>query len=625
MSKKLPVPAVVQPVGFVHVFANEVAEILAIIRPFVAWPLLAIGAALLHHFWADSIYVTSFLGVSCVLVCVLVWTVTHYVEMPKFVHTVLTAVIVATVLAMVDVLGWNKTSLFAVLMVLPMVCLTWSIRGAIYEREQSKGQHLSSFFEQAGLPQTHMKLPKKEKQSLFSRMKATPEAEIVAADTGRQRRPSIDRRVTGTVHLPPGGIPDDVITNLRRVESAAGYPPGTLIVTPNTDHAGVGDVVMSDPRTIKNPVPYPGPSFIGGSIADPISVGLYQDGTETELTFIEMQLQIMGQTGSGKSLGAAWSSLAEIITRDDVIVWAVDVTKGMQTLGPLAPAIHRIATDNDEAKQLLFDVQAMIKPRTNYLAEKGLSKWQRGCGLKYRVVWLEEVPDIMKAVGKTGLDAWVRAIKAARSAGITFVWSLQRSDFSQVPTITRGQGARWCFGVADQKEAAFGLSTAQVAAKCEPQLWGSRKPGMSYLDAPSVPEGKIPIPLRTWYWGEDDSIIKAHALKFPASDKIDDHIALAILAGGDSESDEILTSHDPKPMGVSGGSSKREDASAAREVVRAWLVAHKDRMITAEDIPAMIEGTGYKRAWGYKAMREFTAEGFLTKTEDGNNYQWKVN
>jgi hypothetical protein len=473
------------------------------------------------------------------------------------------------------------------------------------------------------LPDTHMKVPKPDKKkkgkSWFRREAAEATPEDLMPE-GKQRMAAVGQRVTGTVHLPPGGIPDDVVKNLRRVESAGGYPPGTFTVTQNTDHAGIGDVVMSDPRVISKPVPWRGPSYLGRSIAAPLSVGVYQDGTEIEFPILGTQLQIMGQTGSGKSLGAGWSTLSEVITRHDAIVWGIDVTKGMQTLGPLAPALHRLATDDDEARQLLTEVHALIKPRTNYLADKGLPSWQEGCGINYLVIWLEEVPDIMTGIGKTGKETWIRSIKAARSAGISFVWSLQRSDFTQISTIVRGQGGKWCFGVADDKEAKFGLSTAQVAAKCEPQLWSNRKPGMSFIDVPGIQEDKIPMAGRTWYFGPDDSIIKAHALNYPASDRPYDDIMKSVL--GMSTAGTTLNI----PLAV-----KPVDPDAvmttdqARTHVRAWLMSHKDEDITGKNIPEMIEGTGRERTWGYKAMREFVAEGLVTKQElDDKTYLWRV-
>ena len=629
MAKKVIVEQPQPQVGYAHVFANEIGETIAIIRPFVVWPLLAIGAALLHHFWADSYYAITFLVMSAVLIPVLVWHVSKHHTIAEFLHIVLTSVLIAGILGMVDLFGWTKATAFAMLFAVPMICLTWSIRGGIAARDEAKGQHLGGFFDAAGLPDTHIKLPKKEKPKAGAVSKWWNRGEEpVAAEEplpdGKQRKAADQRRLTGTVHLPPGGVPDDVVKNLRRVESAAGYPPNTLSVTQNPDHAGIGNVVMSDPRIIKKLIPYPGPSHVGGSIASPISVGLYQDGTEVEFDVPGNQVQVMGQTGSGKSLGAGWGTLAEVVTRYDVAVWAIDVTKGYQTLGPLETALHRLATEDDSACELLEDVQRLIKPRTNYLAENGLSKWQKDCGLQYMMIWLEEVPDIVRAVGPKGKEAWMRSVKAARSAGIGFWWSLQRADFREIPTITRGQAGKWCFGVSDEKEAKFGLTTIQQAAGCQPQLWGRNQPGTSYIDIPGIPVEHVSMPMRAWYWGEDATRIKAHAEQYPASARPYDAVTMALFE--DNAKVPLFPATSPVKIPMVKPDPEKIPIDDARAKVRAWLLKNKDRTITAADIPEMIKGTGFTRTWGYKVMRELTAQEFLERTtkDDGVTYLWKV-
>lgn len=642
MAKGKKIAATNGPVEPIHVFAGELAEIIAIIKPFFIWPLVIIGAFLLHHFWADCNYVLAFVAAVTVAIPVLIATVTKNLDVPQFIHTVLTCIIVGGILGAVDVLGWHSATVFAMLMVVPALCLTWSVRGAIADRELERGQHLSNFFEQAGLPDTHIKVHKKPKKpkrnwrNWRGGFAPDPEPETIAMPDGKQRRPKVDTRVTGTVHLPPGGIPDDVVDNARRVESAAGWPPGTIQVTPNIDHAGVGDVIISDPRTIKEPTYYPGSSYIGASMEDTISVGVYQDGTECEFAIPETQIQIMGQVGSGKSLGGGWSIMGECITRYDAVIWAIDITKGYQTLGPLSTALHRIGTTPDEAISILEDTHALIKPRTNYLAEHGLSKWRKGCGLNYLVVWIEEVPDVIRALGEPGKQAWIRTVKAARSAGITVVWSLQRADFKEAPTITRGQAVKMCFGVSDTKESQFGLSSVQKTGGCQPELWGQRQPGMCYLDAPGIPESYVPMALRTFYWGEDDSLIRAHASKFPASARVYDPVMKAVLEGtaqpstptrgrarhfAEPEEDEMPeveeTPEEPdKPTKL--------DPDTARKHMRMWLRDHAGQTVHNADFAEVRKEVGYGYAWGYKVMHEFERAGLVEKVKLDDGPGWKV-
>src|SRR5690348_8699414 len=232
--------------------------------------------------------------------------------------------------------------------------------------------------------------------TLLRRKGAAPAAPVSTYDGPVKRiRPS--RNVYATIELPDGMGVDDLTANkaganmLQKIEAAAGWPPDTMTVYPNMDNARYADVILSDPRILRKPVRWEGPSWTNGaSIADSISIGMYQDGTECEVEVPATQIQVMGQVGSGKSLGGAWNALGEMITRHDAVVWAIDIKKGLQTLGPLVPGLHRVATTPADAIDLLRDANNLITPRTNYLSSDGLGKWSRGCGINYLIVWIEE-------------------------------------------------------------------------------------------------------------------------------------------------------------------------------------------------------------------------------------------
>jgi hypothetical protein len=245
---------------------------------------------------------------------------------------------------------------------------------------------------------------------------------------------------------------------------------------------------------MRKALPWEGPSRSGTSISLPLEPGLWQDATRVQYVITGHHLMIMGMSGSGKSFGAAWSLLSELVTRHDVAVLAADVTKGEQSFGPLRPALHLFETTKESARALLTAVHAAIRPRTDFLAERGYQKWQEDCGLTYVVVWLEEAPDIIDSLGDKGRERWLSSLKAARSAGITFVISLQRADWTQLPTLARGQLAKLCMGVENAHDAAFGLSEAQQARNCQPELWATSQPGMAYLHAPGIPDDRIAMP-----------------------------------------------------------------------------------------------------------------------------------
>ncbi|GAA4221625.1 hypothetical protein FHR32_005159 [Streptosporangium album] len=336
-------------------------------------------------------------------------------------------------------------------------------------------------------------------------------------------------KVEGDVQLEQGKqTADDLQKKVAYVESGVGLPPGSITTAIDPDDASKAKVTISDPRVMKKPIAWPGPSRPGGSIADALRVGLWQDLDEAMHIIVGHHVQFMGMTGAGKSIGGAWNYLGEIVTRADVAVFAVDITKGKQTLGPLEEALHRLETTKAGAKALLGEIQSKVKERTDQLSAKGLQKWKKGCGLTYWVLWIEEFPDVYDALTDAEQEQFLSLLKAIRSAGGTVVMSLQRSDYTQMPTLARGQLAKMCFGVDSSSDASFGLSERQQDANARPELWTNAQPGMAYLDAPSIPEERVAMPLRTYAWGisgekfDDERAnaeMRAHAAAYPAAAK----------------------------------------------------------------------------------------------------------
>lgn len=528
-----------------------------------------------------------------------------------------------------------------------IVCAGWNIRTVIREKQGLSGvtDRLSFLFEQD-----------KDKAGLDGARMATVK--------------SGERKIEAVMALPAGQkVVADIQKKTEHIEGAMGLPPGTMTFTSDPDRADHARVTLSDARIMRNPIPWPGPSRPGASIAEPVRPGVWQDGDDVAHTVLEHHFQVMGKTGSGKSIGAAWDYLAEIITRHDVAVFAADITKGEQSLGPLRPALHRFETTKAGVRSLIGDIHAQLKPRTDWLSQRGYVNWKPGCGLAYWVIWLEEFPDIGEALGDKGMDTFLKLLKAVRSAGGTIVMSLQRSDWTQMPTIARGQLANLCFGVANSADAAFGLSEAQDDAGARPELWGSNQPGMAYLDAPSIDPARIAMPLRTFAWlnahGDPDTdAIAAHAAQWPAAAKTvdqftaaitratattataaapgagrpegeDDHEAAEDGAQGDDAEDwsaeDAMTTPDPDPSVQAHIDDPIKDdpgdaewqftrpaptmtdadaRQALRDRITAWLAEGREDFTTA-DLSDLWTGAGLSRSWARKQLGKLKDDGVL--------------
>lgn len=527
-----------------RVWASQTSKVMAIVPPYVMAVLIfGIGAAF-HQLWgkgAGASWAVMGQTFATMVLTGVTWGVSHHRGDWGRVHTTATAFLAGMWVTVATVAGVRQPVVMYLGLVGGLtVAASWNIRTVIRSKVGESGVQdpLAFLFDR-----------NKEKAKLGG-------ARMATVDAG-------ERKIDAKMALPAGEkIVEDIQKKVEYVEGAMGMPPGTMTVTANQDRADFADVTISDPRVMKHPIPWPGPSRPGASIAEPIRPGVWQDLEDAEFEIPGGHVQVMGQTGAGKSIGCAWNTLAEIVTRSDAAVFAIDIVKGEQTLGPLRKALHRFAVTEAEANELISDMQTELKRRTDYLAAKGLVKWKEGCGLSYLILWIEEAWKLFEVVD---MEQFEELMKAIRSAGGSVFYSLQRGDHTQVPTIVKGQVANWCFGVANSHDAGWGLSEAQDDAGAKPEQWGDQQPGMSYLQARGVPKERIAMPLRTFNWDEDTAAIRAHCERYPAAAKTVDEFTARMArlpAGGTPVAVPAAPSAD---MGVD--EEERELLVAAAELV----------------------------------------------------------
>ncbi|MFJ4591324.1 plasmid transfer protein TraB [Kitasatospora sp. NPDC088861] len=350
--------------------------------------------------------------------------------------------------------------------------------------------------------------------SIRQLLRVNPDGAGASADKGLLEKVGLAKTmVTGAKVQPnkaefelqlPGGelTPEDVSKALPKLAGALRVAKNALRTTPDPDDASRTTLTVVPHDLLKAGAPYPGPSHPGGSIADPVHLGIYEDGADMAAFFPgdaaahrnAMHKLIMGMTGSGKSEGGL-TALTEVITRRDVIVWASDPAKAEQTLGPLLPAIDWAALDMDSTKAMITALRAVIPARTSWLAKYGYKQWEARCaetqadgspGMPYLLAWFEEAA---KTIRETDDDVFTGVAQEARSAGVSLVVSLQRASHTQMSTDTRASlGSSWVFGLRDERDAQFALPDEAVDAGAAPQTWKDKKPGYCYLVANGIPE-----------------------------------------------------------------------------------------------------------------------------------------
>jgi hypothetical protein len=133
-------------------------------------------------------------------------------------------------------------------------------------------------------------------------------------------------KATGTVQLEDGKTAADLLSKVPAIESAAKLPPGAIITTLDPDRADHAGFTMSDPRVLTRPIPWPGPSAPGQSIAKPLRPGLWQTGDPVYYVIVGQSIYMMGASGSGKALALdtpiptpdGWTAMGDLRTGDTV-------------------------------------------------------------------------------------------------------------------------------------------------------------------------------------------------------------------------------------------------------------------------------------------------------------------
>ncbi|MCZ0980241.1 plasmid transfer protein TraB [Streptomyces diastatochromogenes] len=364
-------------------------------------------------------------------------------------------------------------------------------------------------------------------------MRRTDDPAAVGGDKGLLEKVGLARAAIGSAKVEPNRVTaqialeageqttDDVAKVLPRLASALDLPTTALRFMPNADSARRGELVIVPEDMLSEVVEYDGPSRLGGSIAEPLVVGRYDDGSplllwlpgDPEQGRNATHLLIAGGTGSGKGDGAL-NVLTEIVSRTDVNVLLSD-PKSFQDFRPLLPAFDWAEEGGAGTEAMVEALQAAIPARTRWLGAHRYRQWTVqaagrqtdpahscrpdgtacGCeGMAYLVAWFEEAANTLRALGD---DAFTGIAQEARAAGVSLIVSLQRPSYDQMSTSTRASlPSVLAFG-CDPRDEGFALPETVLDAGAHPGAWGNRRPGYCYLVSAGIPEDRYPAPART--------------------------------------------------------------------------------------------------------------------------------
>lgn len=518
MGKDIMITPMTEAIGR-RAAARAVSTLGPLVPPYVIGGALVGGSALLHTHYGDPTLLPWVTATEAIAGCSLAgftWVISHARSAVGRIHSTVTVLacsgmtIAGTItgpLSDPTIHGW-------VFLGIPLA-LTWNMRRAVRTGGAADiAQAIRNKWNKGGL-----------REALgFSGSRWT-----VKKDD--------EHRTEHTVRVREGQLAEDLVSEVPRIASAVGARRGSMTAVPDEDDPRLLRVThVKGPSLRKTILSWPGPSNPGADIyASPLIIGMAADWQPSGYCPRDTHILISGTTGAGKSLGGAWNLGAEIISRTKVAFWAADPAKSTQTLGPMLPGLERAATTKQTVKTLIKVIHGIIPGRTQHLAKEGLATWDPKSSLDYIVVLIEEASD---AITPEDLKKILTVAKAARSAGIHLILSLQRGTFDQIPTTLRAMlNSYISFGIAREEDIDFALPRRAIDAGADPARWGDRHPGMFYIAAKDTPDDRVAIENRAYLITADQLL--EHANNYPARDVDSVTARLAIAAVGEAAWEEL--------------------------------------------------------------------------------------
>lgn len=307
--------------------------------------------------------------------------------------------------------------------------------------------------------------------------------------------------------LGDGQTVEDVQKVLPQLGSFAGtIRKGTRAVAGEREGEVTLSFALKD--VLKETIPWPGPTHPGGSIADGLMPGLYEDGLPVawypsgnyRKNIAGGHLAIAGLSGTGKGIFAR-VTIADLATRTDVWISLSDTRKGKQFVGPLQHAIGWYVDTEPGVKQQLKAIERAMDARNRALGEAGYENWTPEAFTDPRlrmpavVHWMEEAAAVLDDNPRVIVELG----EACRSAGIFLVFSAQRWSNDRMPTSLRYNIANAvCYGVGDDVSATMVLSDSTLKAGPDPYEWRARFPGRGLIEGNGIDVDRFPVPWKTF-------------------------------------------------------------------------------------------------------------------------------
>ncbi|MGW3955160.1 plasmid transfer protein TraB [Streptomyces sp. NPDC004752] len=464
--------------------------------PWLAWAGTGAAGALGNWRWADSAAAGVGLTLASVALTGVTWWAGKSTSQQRRLHSAITVAAGSAWLTAACLAGPTAGPVGDLyLMGGPALALSWNVRMVLRQNTDATGEGTDKgLLEKVGLARAQLGAAKVEPNRVTAPL---------AVEAGEQTN-------------------DDVTKSLGRIASALDLPTSAVRYNPDPSSSRRGELVIVPEDMLAEVVEWERPSNLGGSIAEPLVIGRYDDGSPLLLWLPgdpdagrnSTHVLVAGGTGSGKG-ETALNLQTEILSRRDVIVWFSD-PKAFQDFRPLLPGLDWAVEGGTPTEVMVAAVEAVIPARTRWLGSHGYRQWLPevaqqqtsgkhtcrpdgrpcGCpGMPFLVTWFEEAANTLR---KMGDDAFTGIAQEARSAGVSLIVSLQRPSYDQMSTSTRASLPSVIALGCDPRDEGFVLPDEVLAAGAHPGAWGNRRPGYCYTVAPGIPEDRYPSPGRTF-------------------------------------------------------------------------------------------------------------------------------
>jgi hypothetical protein len=300
------------------------------------------------------------------------------------------------------------------------------------------------------------------------------------------------------LRLAPGMTAEQIDGAAEAIAAVVGAREVRVVREPGNAAVAHLSILWRDPLSVPAP-PWPGAP---GSLWEPLSIGVDEDGAAVSIGLVERNVLLGGEPGAGKSV--ALSLFIAAATLDPEVRLTLMDGKQVELAPWAACAEHFVGPDMGDAIEVLKDLCAEMDRRYSVLLSSGLRKLARGSDFSLYLVAIDELAFYMRSGTKderAELSETLRdLISRGRAAGMIVVAATQKPSNDIVPTYVRDL---FSFRMA------LRCTTPEASDTILGQGWAKEGYSASTLDPTLrgvgwlLAEGAVPVKVRTHYLDDD--------------------------------------------------------------------------------------------------------------------------